>query len=132
MLNPWFELLATRPQLLASHAQAWGGVLAAETAAAWAHGRRRLLLQAVALLCAAIGVALAGVALMLWAVASPAQLQQPGAGLTLLLVPLVALGGSVVCALGARSPADEATAERMARLAQQWRADLALLQTETP
>ena len=128
MLNPWFELLATRPQLLAEHAQAWGGVLAAEGAAAWQHGQRRLWLRLAALLAGTIGLMLAGVATLLWALASPAQLQQPLAGAALLGVPLVVLGLALVCLLVARKGAEESAPQRWARLGHEWRADLALLQ----
>lgn len=132
MLNPWVELLATRPQLLADHAQAWGGVLAAETTAAWAQARRRLWLHLAAFLAAAIAVVLAGVSVMLWALASAPQLQQAGATAALVGVPAVMLALAAACLWTARRGAAEAGPDRLARLAQQWHADLALLQPEAP
>ncbi len=132
MLNLWITLLALRPQLLADHASNWAGLLAAESAAAWSQGLRRLGLMLVALLAAAMAVLLAGVALMLWALADPAALQQPWAAPALLGLPLALLVLAAVCAWRAQQCSTEGAPERLARLAQQWRADMALLQPPLP
>ena len=127
MLNPWFELLATRPQLLAEHASAWAELLAAESAAALSSWRRRLVLQLAAALAACIGVMLAAVALMLWAVTPAAQLSQPWSGTVLWLVPGLVLALAAGCGLAARRDADGGNRARMQRLASQWQADVGLM-----
>ncbi len=128
MLNPWFELLATRPQLLAEHASAWADLLAAEGGAALTGWRRRLWLQLGAALAAAVGLMLAAVALMLWAVTPAAQLPQPLAAAVLVGVPLLVLMLAAGCYTAAQRGHDGAAQARMARLARQWQADLVLLQ----
>lgn len=135
MLNPWFELLATRPQLLAAHASAWADLLAAEGGAALAGWRQRLVLQLVAAATGALGLGLAGVALMLWAVTPTAPGALPGAGgasavWVLAGLPLLTLGVAVGCWLAARRSAHNGTSENVARLARQWQADLVLLQAQ--
>ena len=128
MLNPWFELLTTRPQLLAEHASAWADLLAAEGGAAIAGLRRRLWLQLGAALAAAVGMMLAAVALMLWAVTPAAQLQQPLAASVLVGVPLLVLLVAAVCSISAQRGSDGGAQARWARLARQWQADMVLLQ----
>lgn len=127
MFNPWFELLATRPQMLAEHAAAWAELLAAESAEALSGWRRRLVLQLAAALSAVMGVALAAVALMLWAVTPAAQLNQPWSGALLLLVPLAVLALALGFWLAARRSADEGNRARLQRLASQWQADVSLM-----
>lgn len=126
MLNPWIELLATRPQLLAEHAAAWAELLAAEGGAAITGWRRRLWLQLGAALAAAMGLMLAAVALMLWAVTPASQLPQPLAGAILVGVPLLMLMLAAACYAAARPGSDGSAA---ARLARQWHADMALMQS---
>lgn len=130
MLNPWIELLATRPQLLAAHASAWADLLAAEGGAALAGWRSRLWLQLAAAVAAALGFGVAAVALMLWAVTPASQLQQPGVVWVLLLVPMLPWGVAAACWLFARRQADGGSQARITRLAQQWQADLTLLQPD--
>jgi heme exporter protein D len=135
MLNPWFELLATRPQLLAAHASAWADLLAAEGGAALAGWRQRLMLQLATVAAGALGLGLAAVALMLWAVTPAAQWAQPGAGGVMAVwvlagLPLLALGVAVVCGLAARRNLHRGASESVARLARQWQADLLLLQAQ--
>lgn len=127
MLNPWFELLATRPQLLAEHASAWAELLAAESAAALSGLRRRLVLQLAAALAAGLGITLAAVALMLWAVTPAVQLSQPWSGAVLWLVPLLVLALAAGLWMAARRSADGGNRARLQRLASQWQADLTLM-----
>ncbi len=130
MLNRWIELVATKPQLLAAHASAWADLLAAEGSAALACWRSRLWLQLAAVVSAALGFGVSAVALMLWAVTPVTQLQQPGVVWVLLLVPLLPWAVAVACWLAARRQADGGSQARVARLAQQWQADLMLLQPD--
>lgn len=117
-MHPLFRLAAAEPALLADHLQAYGELASGEALAALGHWRRAALLQLAALASAAVGLTLAGVALLLWAVGPVAQ---PGLLFAVPALPmLVALG----CHLAARSawlrPGSGV-------LREQWAADLALL-----
>ena len=130
MLSPWLELLAKRPQLLAAHASAWVDLLAAEGGAALADWLRGLWLKLAAALAAALGLGLAAVALMLWAVTPASQLQQPGVVWVLLLVPMLPWAVAVACWIVGRRQTDGGSQVRFARLAQQWQADVMLLRPD--
>lgn len=68
MLHPALHLLATRPQWLAEHAEAYAELASAELGEAAAAWRRSALLGAATLLAATVAAGLGGVSLMLWAV----------------------------------------------------------------
>lgn len=102
MIHPLLHLLATRPQLLADHAEAYAGLLGTELADASLVWKRRALLSAVALCSLGVSAVLAGVALMLWAVNPAAQIQAPWA---LLAAPLLPAGAALACLLAARADA---------------------------
>ena len=121
MIHPLFLLIATRPQLLADHAEAYAELVAAEAAHVSASWKRRLLLYALALCCLAVGAVLAGVALMLWAVAPAASSHAPW---VLIAVPLLPMAVAAGCLLAARSPGDSSGFEN---IRQQMKADLAML-----
>jgi hypothetical protein len=78
-------------------------------------------LSAVALCSAGVGAVLTGVALMLWAVIPPADMNAPWA---LVLAPLVPLGLAVGCWVAAQSHAGPRAFEQMRR---QLREDAAML-----
>ena len=89
MMHPLFHLIATRPQLLADHAEAYAALVAAEApriAAAW---KRSALLNVLALCSLAVGLVLTGVALMLVAAMPEAAMRAPW---VLLAVPLLPPG----------------------------------------
>lgn len=121
MIHPLFLLIATRPQLLADHAEAYAELVLAEAANATSTLKRRLLLYAVALGCLAVGAVLAGVALMLWAVTPAATVHAPWA---LIAAPVLPIVVALWCLLVARSPAK---ASGFATIGQQLKADLAML-----
>lgn len=120
MMHPLLALIATRPQLLGEHAEAYGALVAAEFGEASAGWQRKLLLGAVALCSAGVAAVLGGVALMLWAVLPLASARAPW---LLALVPGVPALVTVVCALAARRH----TAAAFGMLRQQLRADLRML-----
>lgn len=120
MMHPLLALIATRPQLLGAHAEAYGELVVAEFGEASAGWQRKLLLYAVALCSAGVAVVLAGVALMLWAVLPLTSARAPW---LLVLVPGVPALIAGVCALAARRH----TAAAFAILRQQLRADLRML-----
>ena len=120
-MHPLLALMALRPQLLLDHAQAYGALFQEELAQASVIWRRQALLQAAALGLVSVGVALAGVALLLWAVTPAGQIH---AFWLLIVTPLVALSLGLVCARLSRRPGQT---QAFMNLARQLSADLALL-----
>ncbi len=120
MIHPLLRLVATQPQLLADHAEAYAGLVGDELGRTVASFKQRLLLKAVALGLIAVTAILAGVALMLWAVIPAASMQAPWA---LIAAPGVPAVVAVLCLLVVRQPAVDTFAE----LRQQLAADLVML-----
>ena len=120
MIHPLLRLVATQPQLLADHAEAYGGLVSEEIARSVSGLKQRLLLSAVALGLIAVAVVLGGVALMLWAVIPSASMQAPWA---LWAVPGVPALIGLVCLLLGRNQPPNAFSE----LKQQIAADLSML-----
>jgi hypothetical protein len=124
-MHPLLQLLSLRPSWLAEHADAYGELLAAETAGLLQVWQRRVLWLLAALAAGTVALALAGVACLLWAVLPPEQLRLPW---VLVLVPLAAAVVAVLCALAAR-PRGEGPA--YAGFRQQARADIDMLREAT-
>lgn len=120
-MHPLFHLIATRPQLLADHAEAYAGLMAAEIPRVSDTLKRKLLLNGLALTGLVVGLTLAGVALMLWAL-NP-NLAWPAAW-PLLAVPLLPIGAAGVCLIAAQARSDSAA---FADLRIQASADMAML-----
>ncbi|MFZ3081656.1 hypothetical protein [Rhodoferax ferrireducens] len=121
MIHPLFLLIATRPQLLADHAEAYAELVATELGQVSAAWRRRALFYAVALACLVAAAVLAGVALMIWAVIPVATMQAPWA---LVVVPLLPMAVAAGCLLAVRSRGDTSGFDN---IQQQMKADLAML-----
>ncbi len=122
-LPPLLTLLATQPQMLVDHLQAYAVLTHEELGLAGQRWRRQALLLATALCGLGVAAVLGGSALMLWAV-SPGL---PDRALWVLVaVPLVPLGLAVVCLLLARQPAGS---ESFANLTRQLSADMAMLRS---
>lgn len=120
MIHPLLRLVATQPQLLADHAEAYAGLVGDEIGRSAASIKQRVLLNAVALCLLGVAAVLTGVSLMLWAVIPAANVQAPWA---LIAAPAAPAVVAVVCALlGQRKPADA-----FAELKQQVAADLVML-----
>ena len=66
-MHPLLHLIATRPQLLAEHAQAYAELVSTELPRASAAWKRQALLNTLAWLGFLAALLLGGVALMLWA-----------------------------------------------------------------
>ena len=124
MMHPLLHLIATQPQLLADHAEAYGDMVAAEASAVAAAWKRRAMLNAVALCCLGVCAVLTGVALMLWAVTAAASIHS---GWALIAAPLVPGVAALVCLMAARSPANSEDSGAFSKVKQQVRADLAML-----
>jgi len=123
MIHPLLHLVSTQPQLLGEHAEAYAELLSAELGRVGTDWKRRALLNAVALCSLGVTAMLAGVALMLWAVIPPAQIQAPWA---LVCAPLVPALLAMACLL-ALPRASAGGGGAFASLRQQLRADMALL-----
>ena len=121
MMHPLFHLIATRPQLLADHAEAYAALVAAEAPRISAAWKRSALFSALALCSLAVGVGLAGVALMLWAVIPEAAMRAPWA---LIAVPLLPLAAAVACAVATPRGGKHGALEN---LHQQVKADIVML-----
>ena len=120
MIHPLLRLVATQPELLADHAEAYAGLVSEEigkTAAAW---KKRALVNAIALGSLAVSVVLVGVALMLWAVIPVTTMVAPWA---LIATPAAPALIAVICAVVGRSRRTDAFAD----LKQQLAADLSML-----
>jgi hypothetical protein len=106
MIHPLLRLIATEPHILGDHVEAYADLLGDEvkkTSSAWAT-RLGLYLGALGLL--GIGLALTGVALMLWASLPVSGLRAPW---VLVAVPVVAFAAALVCAvLARRTPIESA------------------------
>ena len=121
MVHPLLRLLATRPQLLADHAQAYAELVTTEVDLVSSNWKRRALLSAVALFCLAAAAVLAGVALMLWAVVPASSIHEPW---VLIATPLAPIALALGCLVAMRQRSDVETFDK---LRQQLKADWAML-----
>ena len=93
MIHPMLKIVASRPELLAEHLAAYGELAAVQAQVAAAQLQRRAVLIGVAALAAALGLGLAGVAVML-AGALPLQtMPTPWLLAVVPLLPLVVAAG---------------------------------------
>jgi hypothetical protein len=92
-LHPLFKTLATRPELLAEHAGAYVELASAEVVEAAERVRARATLMVGAVACGALGISLAGTAVMLAAVMPLQDMPAPWA---LALAPALPLAAAVV------------------------------------
>ena len=120
-MHPLLNVIATRPQLLAEHAQAYAELLAAELPRATAAWKRQALLNGLAWLGLLATLLLGGVALMLWAALPAAAM--PAAWL-LIAVPLLPAVGAILCLIAAPSGVER---KLLGDLCQQLGADAKML-----
>ena len=127
MIHPLLRLIATEPQVLGDHVEAYADLVGDEvrkTGAAWS---LRLGLYAAALCLAGVGMVLTGMALMLWAALPPSGLQAPW---VLVAVPGVTFLLALVCILIARRNPVESAFDNVKK---QLSADMAMLrEVSTP
>jgi len=121
MIHPLLRLIATEPQILGDHVEAYAELVGDEvkkTSSAWSL-RIALYLAALALGCVAL--VLAGVAVMLWATLPPSGFQVPW---LLVAVPAAGFVAAIVCVLLARrNPVENA----FDNVKKQLSADMAML-----
>ena len=121
MIHPLLHLIATQPQLLADHAEAYADLFGEELHAATTQWKRQAVLIAVGLCLIGVSAALGGVALMLWAVIPPQDIHAPWA---LVVAPALPLVVAVGCLLSSRT---SVAAGAFDTLRQQMGADVAML-----
>lgn len=121
MIHPLLRLVATEPQLIGDHVEAYAALLGEEAKEVSSSWIRRIVLYAVAGVLGLVGLILVGVALLFWA-AVPTD--QYNAGWALAVIPLVPLVAAAICALSARSKPVVAAFEK---IKQQLNADMAML-----
>jgi len=120
MIHPLLRLIASQPQLLADHAEAYADLVGEELGKTTAVWKQRVLLLALALCLAGVAAVLGGVALMLWAVTPAANIHSHWALIAAPAVPaLLALWSAYE---GLRESSDA-----FADLKQQIAADLVML-----
>lgn len=100
MIHPVLKLIATEPQLVGDHVEAYAELVGEEISKVSSGWIRRIALWAVAGVLALVGLLLVGVALLVWAATPDADLRS---GWLLVIVPLVPLVGAGVCAMTARA-----------------------------
>ena len=120
MIHPLLRLVATQPQLLADHAEAYAGLVADELGKTGAVWKQRVLMAVIAISLIGVAAVLGGVALMLWAVLPATSIQAPWALFAAPAVPAIA---ALACVLVAKQEQAGAFAE----LKQQVAADLVML-----
>ena len=120
-MHPLLTLLATQPQLLADHAEAYAELLATEIDQVSTDWKRQALLTAVAVCSLVVAALLAGVALLLWAVVAHDQMPAPW---LLIAVPLVPMAVALWCRIAARKSVGR---KPFSTVKQQLQADIAML-----
>ena len=126
MIHPLFRLIASEPQMLADHVEAYSDLVSEEVANAAATWKRQALAATLVVVLAIVAAVLAGVAVMLWAVTPPEAIHAPWALIVAPLVPALAAAG---CWLGAKS-ADKG--QGFAAIRAQLAADAAMLRSVSP
>lgn len=120
-MHPVLTLLATRPQLLVDHAQAYAALAHEEFGQSFTSWRRWALWQAVALCCLGVGAVLGGMAAMLWAVTPALVVHDQW---LLVAIPMLPLLVAMVCTWMA---ARQSPTDAFGNLGRQVGADIAML-----
>ena len=118
-------LIATRPQLLIDHAEAYAGLASAEVSNASSIWKRRARLGIMAICSFTVAAVLVGVAAMIWAVLPAAANQTPWA---LIVTPILPIGPGTWCLIAIRERPEEIAFDALRR---QLKADMAMLREAT-
>lgn len=120
MIHPVLRVIATNPQLLVDHAEAYAGLVSEEVEKTAASMKHRIVFKAAAAVLALLAVTFAGIALMLYAVSSASAIHAPW-----LLIATPALPAVVAVVLALVSNRDDGAA--FAQLKQQLARDMAMV-----
>lgn len=121
MIHPLLRLIATEPQILGEHVEAYAELVGDEvrkTSSAWS---LRIGLYLAAFVLTGVGLVLAGVAIMLWAALPQAGFQVPW---LLVAVPAASFAAAAVCVFVARKNPVENAFDNVKK---QLSADMAML-----
>lgn len=121
LMHPLLRLMASRPQLLTDHAEAYVELAAVEIGQVSADWTRRVALHAAGLCGLGVAAVLAGMAFMLWAALPASGMQAPW---VLIVAPLLPFAGALGCLGWARARGRGVAFDALRR---QLRADLAML-----
>jgi len=121
MIHPLLQLIATKPQLLGDHVEAYAELVGAEVSKTSKTWISRVVFWAAAAFLLTIFLVFAGVAIMLWAVVPSDSMNVPW---LLLVVPIVPLVAAVVCIMLAKAHPDESAFQTVK---EQLSADMAML-----
>jgi uncharacterized membrane protein YqjE len=123
-MHPLLHLLMTQPGLLGEHAQGYAALLGSEITEIKQVGQRYLLWSAATAVCTAAALVLAGVALMLWAMAPVLPAMPTGATWALCATPCLPLAAACFCLQKMRAPM---SADAFAQTREQLKTDMQLL-----
>jgi uncharacterized membrane protein YqjE len=93
MIHPLFRLIASEPQMIADHVEAYVDLVGEEMGNVTAKWKLQAISFALIGVLALLFLTFAGVALMLWAAAPPDGLRAPWALIVVPLVPALAAAG---------------------------------------
>jgi hypothetical protein len=123
MIHPLFRLIASEPQMIADHVEAYSEMVAEEVGAVASQWKRRMALHALSLACIIIAAVLVGVSLMLWAVVPTENMNAPWALIATPAIP-------IVLALWSHMAASAPTADHgFKAIREQLAADVAMLRS---
>lgn len=120
-MHPLIDVLVRKPQLLATHAKAYGELLLQELSQANLQWQQRLLWQLAGVCSVGVACTLLGVAGMLWAVTPPELIRAPW---LLVVLPAVFAGIAVGCLTVAHQ---RHKLPIFTQMRQQFKTDMALL-----
>jgi hypothetical protein len=123
MIHPLFRLIASEPQMLADHVEAYSDLVSEEVASAAAKWKRQAISAAIIVVCAIVTAVLAGVSVMLWAVTPPDNIHSPW---LLFIAPLIPALVAVWAWFSAKSGDD---GQGFAAIKAQLAADAAMLRS---
>lgn len=121
MIHPLLHLIATKPQLIGDHVEAYAELVGAEVGKTSRMWVARVVYYAVAAFLLSAGLVFTGVALMLWATTPSDNMNLPW---LLVVVPLVPFAAGAFCIFKAR---EDSTANAFETVKQQLNADMAML-----
>ena len=124
-MSPLLYLVATRPQLLVDHAEAYAGLASAEVSHASVIWKRLAKLVIMAICSFLVAAILIGVAVMLWAVIPGTSNQTLW---VLIGTPLLPIGLGTWCLIAIRVRPEEGAFDALRR---QLKADMAMLREAT-
>lgn len=121
MIHPLLRLIATEPQILGDHVEAYAELVGDEVKKAGSAWSLRIGLYLAALCLIGVGLVLTGVSLLLWAALPVAGIHTPW---LLVVVPLASFVAALICVLVARmNPVENA----FDNVKKQLSADMAML-----